>query len=88
MKEGKEELVCKICFKKFSNIFEKAEMELAEHIDSELYLPVKAELCNKGITHSLGRRKENLKGKIFEVFEKIKKEITDINSVPGDKQEL
>lgn len=87
-KEGKEELVCKTCFKKFNDIFEKAEMELAEYIDSELYLPVKKELAGKGITHSLGMRKEGLKSKIWLVFDKIKDEITASPSMPGDKQEI
>lgn len=58
-----------------NDLFENAEMKLAEYIDTHLYLPVKNELQGKGITHSLGMRKENLKGKIFEIFKEIQKEI-------------
>ena len=50
-------------------------MKLAVYIDTQMYLPVKAELQGKGITHSLGRRKEGLKGEIYEIFNELKKKL-------------
>jgi hypothetical protein len=52
--------------------YEKAEMELAKWIDRELYLPLRDELKGRG-THTLGAKKENLKVKIIEVMEKLRK---------------
>lgn len=49
-------------------ILEEAEMKLAEYIDGNVYLPVKAELAGKGITHSLGMRKEGLKEEVHNVI--------------------
>ena len=38
-----------------NEIFENAEMKLAEYLDRYVYLPVKNELAKSGIPHSLGR---------------------------------
>ena len=55
-----------------SDRYEEIEMKLAEWIDRHLYLPVREEMKGKG-THSLGRRKEDLKGEIFRLFEEMRK---------------
>lgn len=66
---------------KLDELFEQVEADLAYFIDSELYQPVREEIRSKAlqknvtITHTLGMRKERLKGEIYEKFEKLKKEI-------------
>ena len=50
------------------------EETLAYKLDLELYLPIKEELAGKGITHSLGMRKERFKGTVAEELAKIKQE--------------
>ena len=52
--------------------FEQAEADLCYALDEDVYLPVKIELAGCGRTYSLGIRKENFKGKIHEVIERLK----------------
>ncbi len=57
--------------KTFKNL--RIEEELCEQLDSEIYLPVKAELAGKGISHTLGIRKENFKGFIDKKFKELRR---------------
>jgi hypothetical protein len=61
--------------KNSDDVFEKLEADLCFHLDKMVYLPVKEELSGKGVTYSLGMRKEDFKSKIHELIEKAKKEL-------------
>lgn len=54
-----------------------AQLALAELLDRELYQPVKQELKQHNITHSLGIKKEMFKQKMEQVFEELKKELQE-----------
>ncbi len=51
-------------------------MRLASYIDVEFYLPLKEELS--GVTHSLGFKKELLKGEIERELEELKKTLKEL----------
>lgn len=53
---------------------EDFEEDFAEKLDRDLYLPVKKELKNSGVTHSLGMRKEKLKQWVHEKLKVLNNE--------------
>lgn len=59
--------------KDIDRLIQGVNSRLALFIDSEIYMPLKAEL--KGTTHSLGFKKELLKQKIETELEELKKEL-------------
>ncbi len=54
------------------------ESNLADHLDEDLYLPVKKELTGK-TEHSLGFRKEIFKEYVASELEKLKKDLKRLN---------
>lgn len=56
------------------NLFNRIQLNIAEYLDRELYLPVKAEIGDE-IPHSLGIKKEMFKNYIEEQMELLKSEI-------------
>ena len=62
--------------KAIDRLIQKLNLNLASYIDGQFYLPLKEEL--KGMTHSLGFKKELLKEKIELELEKLKKELKEI----------
>lgn len=64
--------------KKLDAIFEIGESFLSRELDLKVYLPVKEELKDCGISYSLGQRKELYKTAILICFKSMKKEIEKI----------
>lgn len=60
---------------KIDKLMNAAQLALAELLDRELYEPVKQELKQYHITHSLGIKKELFKQKMEQVVEELKKEL-------------
>lgn len=58
---------------KIDKLMNGAQLDLADLLDGELYEPVKQELKQYHITHSLGIKKELFKHKMELVFEYLKK---------------
>lgn len=59
--------------KNLDEVIRNINIRLATYIDVEFYLPLKEELS--GVTHSLGFKKELLKGEIECELEELKKTI-------------
>ncbi len=60
---------------RIDRLMNAAQLDLADLLDSELYQPVKQELKQYHITHSLGIKKELFKRKMERVLEELGKEI-------------
>lgn len=63
---------------KINELLDKSLRNITNSLDDELYLPIKFELQQKNVTHSLGFRKEFFKEKIELEFKILKKEIVKI----------
>ena len=55
-------------------LFNRIQLNMAEYLDKELYLPLKAEIGDETL-HSLGIKKEMFKNYIEEQMELLKSEI-------------
>lgn len=60
---------------RITKLLNAAQLALADALDNELYQPVKEELRQYDITHSLGMKKELFKHKVELIFEDLKKEM-------------
>lgn len=60
---------------RIDKLMNAAQLALAELLDRELYEPIKQELKQYHIIHSLGIKKELFKRKTEQVFEELKKEL-------------
>ena len=74
----KEETAKTMEAKTIDRLIQNLNLRLAEYIDGQFYLPLKEEL--KGITHSLGFKKECLKERIELELEKFKKDIKEVKN--------
>lgn len=63
---------------KINELIDKTLYKLTDLLDDELYLPIKKELAQQNVTHSLGFKKELFKEKIEKEFNNLKKEILNI----------
>ncbi|MBU0599023.1 hypothetical protein KKF61_08635 [Patescibacteria group bacterium] len=63
---------------KVNKLINAAQLAFAEILDTDLYLPMKQELMQHDITHSLGFKKEQFKSKVERLFEDLKKELIEL----------
>ena len=63
---------------KVNKLINAAQLAFAEILDTDLYLPMKHELKEHNITHSLGFKKEQFKSKVERLFEDLKKELIEV----------
>jgi len=63
---------------KVNKLINAAQLAFAEILDTDLYLPMKQELMQHDITHSLGFKKEQFKSKVERLFEDLKKELIEV----------
>lgn len=64
---------------KIEKLINATQLTFANILDSDLYLPMKYELKEQNITHSLGIKKEMFKIKVEGLFENLKKELIKID---------
>ena len=60
-------------------IINQVQLTFAQLLDEELYLPIKQELKEQNIVHSLGIKKESLKNKVEALFMSLKQDLKDID---------
>lgn len=63
---------------KIDKLIDVAQLVFADLLDSELYQPMKLELAQCNVTHSLGFKKELFKNKVECLFENLKKDMMDV----------
>ena len=67
---------------KIDRMINAAQLVFAELLDSELYLPVKQELAEMNVNHSLGFKKELFKSKVEILFQNLKTDLE--NNTPEE----
>ncbi len=63
---------CDLKREKLMALLDWANAKLCFALDEDIYYPIKQELARKGVTHSLGMRKEDFKGEIERTLNEIK----------------
>lgn len=63
---------------KVNKLIDANLLAFAEILDTDLYLPMKQELKEHNITHSLGFKKELFKSKVERLFENLKKDLMEV----------
>lgn len=64
---------------KIDKLINETQREFAEILDTDLYLPMKKELQQHNITHSMGIKKEMFKNRVEGLFNKLKKDLSEVS---------